>query len=165
MCKDVIIRPITESDAPNMHPVALQAWQYTYRHIFDPQFIENFVNRNYASERILSLFPRLQAGTMCFHIAEHESRIVGFCNIGIDQPTSELYRIYLRPNYIGKGLGRNLLASGETFLLEHGINSYFCFVHKDNEIGKRFYVRSGFQHIPERDQDYEWYMEKKLVFP
>ena len=75
----------------------------------------------------------------------------------------KLYRIYLLPDYIGQGLGRRLLERGETFLLEHGINTYFCFVHKDNEMGKRFYIRSGFQHIPEKDHDDEWNMEKNLA--
>jgi len=27
------------------------------------------------------------------------------------------------------------------------------FVHKDNDIGKRFYLKAGFAHIPEKDQD------------
>ena len=67
--------------------------------------------------------------------------------------------------YIGQGIGQGLLEPGEKFLLEHGINAYFCFVHKDNDIGQRFYSRSGFQRIPEKDQDDEWYLEKKLIFP
>lgn len=159
---DVMIRPLQESDATKIHGVALEAWKYTYGHIFDEQFIEDFVNRNYAPEAILSLFPRLQAGTMVFNVAEHESKLVGFCNIGIDGPVAKLYRIYLLPDYIGQGLGRRLLERGETFLLEHGLNAYFCFVHKDNEIGKRFYLRSGFEHIAENDHADEWYMEKKM---
>jgi ribosomal protein S18 acetylase RimI-like enzyme len=158
-----MIRPIRESDVAKLRAVALEAWQYTYRHIFDQQFIEHFVNRNYAPERILDLFPRLQSGTIYFNVAEHNSRIVGFCNIGIDGQKAELYRIYLLPAYIGQGLGRKLLERGEEFLLEHGINSYFCFVHKDNELGTRFYARSGFQHIYEKDQEDEWYMQKKLI--
>jgi ribosomal protein S18 acetylase RimI-like enzyme len=161
----VTIRPIRELDAPNIRAVALEAWQYTYRHIFDQQFIENFINRNYAPEAILSLFPRLQSGTMYFNLAENEAKIVGFCNIGIDGKVAQLYRIYLLPNYIGQGIGRRLLERGEKFLLEHSLNTYFCFVHKDNEIGIRFYVRSGFRHIPEKDHADEWYMEKKLSFP
>jgi len=64
MLNDVVIRPIKESDAPSIHAVALEAWRHTYRTIFDQQFIENFVNRNYAPEAILSLFPRIQSGAM-----------------------------------------------------------------------------------------------------
>lgn len=165
MRKNIILRPIRESDAPNIRAVALEAWQYTYRNIFDQPFIENFVNRNYAPERILALFPRLQSGTLDFNIAEHESKIIGFCNIGIDGQDAELYRIYLLPAYIGQGLGQRLLGLGEKFLVEHGTGTYSCFVHKYNEIGKRFYIRSDFRHIPEKDQGDEWYMEKKLSLP
>ena len=159
---EIMIRPIAESDVPNIRTVALEAWNYTYRNIFDQQFIEHFVNQNYAPERLLSLFPLLQTGTMYFHVAEHDSKIVGFCNIGIDGQIAELYRIYLLPAYIGQGLGRRLVEQGEKFLREQGINTYFCFVHKDNELGKRFYARSGFQHFPEKDHEDEWYMQKKL---
>ena len=165
MRKDIRIRPIRESDIPSVRAVALEAWRFTYRNIFDGQFIERFVNQNYAPEALILLFPRLQSGTMYFNIAKHGSKVVGYCNIGIDGQTAELYRIYLLPDYIGQGIGQGLLKPGEKFLLEHGIHAYFCFVHKDNDIGKRFYSRSGFHHIPEKDQDDEWYMEKRLIFP
>jgi hypothetical protein len=45
MPKDVKIRAIQESDVQNIHAVALEAWQSTYRAIFDRPFIENFVHR------------------------------------------------------------------------------------------------------------------------
>ena len=163
MLKDVILRPIRESDAPTIHAVALDAWQYTYRTIFDQQFIENFVNQNYAPEAIVSLVPHLHSGTMYFYVAEHESKVIGFCHIGINQQAAILYRIYLLPAYIGQGIGRKLLEFGEMFLMEHGIDTYFCFVHKNNEIGKRFYLRQGFKHIPEQDRGDEWYMEKRIT--
>ena len=160
---EIMIRPIAESDVPNIRTVALEAWNYTYRNIFDQQFIEHFVNQNYAPERLLSLFPLLQTGTMYFNVAEHDSKIVGFCNIGMDGQMAKLYRIYLLPAYMGQGLGPRLLERGEEFLREHSICTYFCFVHKNNELGKRFYARSGFQHLPEKDHEDEWYMQKKLI--
>jgi ribosomal protein S18 acetylase RimI-like enzyme len=163
MLEDVIIRPIRQEDVQHIHSVALESWQYTYRDIFDPQFIENFVNQNYAPEATLALFPRLQSGTMCFDVAEDQSNVIGFCNIGIHRNIAELYRIYLLPRYIGRGIGKNLLQRGESFLQAHRIDTYFCFVHKDNELGKQFYLRNGFQHIPIRDQDDEWYMQKSMV--
>lgn len=162
MPRDVVIRSIRESDAPSIHAVALESWRHTYHTIFDQQLIENFVNNNYALESILSLLPRIQSGAMFFHVAEHESKIIGFCNIGVNEQSAELYRIYLLPTFIGQGIGRRLLDHGEAFVTEHGIDSYFCFVHKDNEIGKRFYLHSGFKHIPEKDKDVEWFMEKGL---
>lgn len=162
MLSDVAIRPISESDAPGIYTVALEAWRHTYRTIFDQQFIEDFVNQHYAPEATLSLFPRIRSGSMIFHIAEYELKVIGFCNIGINKQSAQLYRIYLLPGFIGQGIGQRLLSLGEAFVIEHGIDSYFCFVHKNNEIGRRFYLHSGFKHISEKDKDDEWFMEKRL---
>jgi ribosomal protein S18 acetylase RimI-like enzyme len=162
MSKDAVIRPIRETDAPNVHAVALEAWQFTYRTIFDQQFIEDFVDQNYATEAILSLFPRIQAGSMFFDVAEYKSRVIGFCNLGINDQSAQLYRIYLLPALIGQGIGGRLLEFGEAFLRERGLSSYHCFVHRSNDIGKRFYLKSDFTHIPEKDRHDEWFMEKRL---
>ena len=108
------------------------------------------------------MFPHIQADSMFFYVAEYASKIIGFCNIGIHQQSAELYRIYLLPAFIGQGIGRRLLSLGEAFVMEHDIDSYFCFVHKNNEIGKRFYLNFGFKHISEKDKDDEWFMDKKL---
>jgi ribosomal protein S18 acetylase RimI-like enzyme len=159
---DIVFRQLKESDAPSIQAVALEAWRYTYRTIFDQQFIENFVRRNYAPEATVALLPRVHSGSMLFDVAEQESKIVGFCNIGVTEQGAQLLRIYLLPAYIGQGLGRKLLRLGEDFVNAHGISTYFCFVHKDNEIGKRFYLRSSFRHVTEKDHDDEWYMEKTL---
>ena len=162
MTNDVVIRPISESDASSIRGVALEAWRHTYRTIFDQQFIENFVNRNYVPEAILSLFPGIQAGSIFFDVAAYASKVIGFCNIGITKQGAELYRIYLLPTFTGQGIGQRFLERGEAFVVEHGIDSYACFVHKNNEIGKRFYLKSGFKHISAKDKDDEWFMEKSL---
>ena len=159
---EFVFRQLQESDAPSVQAVALEAWRYTYRAIFDEHFIENFVRRNYAPEVTVSLLPRIQSGSMFFDVAERESMIVGFCNVGVIEPGAQLLRIYLRPAYIGQGLGRQLLQRAEAFVVAQGLSALFCFVHRDNELGKRFYLRNSFRHITEKDRDDEWYMEKAL---
>jgi diamine N-acetyltransferase len=156
-------RSFTEADAAAVHDVVLESWKYTYRTIFDSAFIENFVRNNYAPERLTSLVPRIQNGEMFFHLAVIESQVVGFCNIGITAQGAQLFRIYLLPSYIGQGIGRSLLHLGEAFIAAKGLNSYFCFVHKDNELGKTFYFRNGFRHVVEKDHDDEWHIEKSLA--
>jgi diamine N-acetyltransferase len=150
------------SFAPGIQAVALEAWRYTYRTIFDPEFIEDFVRRNYAPEGTVSLLPRIHSSDLFFHVAEQDSNIVGFCNIGLTERSAQLLRIYLLPSHIGQGLGRKLLHLGEEFVMTHSLSSYFCFVHKDNELGKRFYLRNNFIHITEKDHQDEWYVEKVL---
>jgi len=163
MIDEVIFRPLREDDAPQIYQVALEAWKFTYRDIFEPQFIQNFVNRNYAPEVSIGLLPGVKTGQIFFHVAVSEIAVIGFCNIGETLQGMELFRIYLRPPFIGKKIGRKLLELGEVFIRSKGYSSYFCFVHKDNEIGKRFYLKAGFAHVPEKDQDDEWYMDKVLL--
>ena len=100
---------------------------------------------------------------MFFGVAVSSSQIVGFCNLGDRGQGMELLRIYLLPDFIGKGIGRNLLALGEKFAIARGHRTYFCCVHPDNELGKEFYRKSGFQHIPQRDLADEWYLEKRII--
>jgi diamine N-acetyltransferase len=159
---EIVCRPFQEQDAPAVLAVALEAWRYTYRAIFTPEFIEDFVHRNYAPEATVALLPQIESGSMFFHVAEHESKIVGYCHFGVADRQASLLRIYLLPAYIGQGLGRRLLQLGGAFVASHGLSTYFCFVHGENEIGKAFYLRNGFRHIPERDDEGEWYMEKGL---
>lgn len=162
MNNNINIRSIVESDAKGIYETALAGWHYTYKDIFPPKFIDNFVERNYAPEVSLRLLPRVEAGDQFFHVAVQETSVVGFCNITNMTEGMELRRIYLRPEFIGQGIGQALLDEGETFIRAKGIDRYFCFVHQDNELGKRFYAKNGFVHQPQHDQDDEWYMKKQI---
>jgi len=159
---NVVLRSIVESDAPNIYAVALEAWRFTYHGIFSQEFIEEFVQKYYSPEAITSLFPRIESGMLFFYVAEDEQKIVGFCNIGIANEGAQLLRIYLLPSHLGHGIGWSLLNLGEEFLRRKGLQEYFCFVHKQNEIGKRFYAKHGFRHVGEKDHPDEWYLAKEL---
>ncbi len=63
----------------------------------------------------------------------------------------ELFRLYLLPAYIGKGVGRQLLERGEAFLVTQGVLHYCCFVQQNNALGQRFYLCQGFYHVPAFD--------------
>ena len=159
---DVILRPIVELDSPKIYAVALEAWRFTYRGIFPQEFIDTFVKKHYSAEAIVPLFPRMEAGTLFFHVAEDEQGIVGFCNIGISEEGAQLFRIYLLPSHMRRGIGWNLLSLGEEFLAKSRVQEYFCFVHEQNEIGRQFYAKHGFRHIRNKDRAGEWYLEKTL---
>jgi ribosomal protein S18 acetylase RimI-like enzyme len=160
MIDEIVFRPLREDDAPQIYQVALVSWKYTYRDIFVSQFIENFINRNYTPKVSIGLLPRVEAGQVYFQVAVSENAVAGFCHIGETLLGMEIFRIYLCPSYIGKGIGGKLLELGEEFISSKGYNTYFCFVHKNNEIGKRFYLKTGFIHVSEKDRADEWYMEK-----
>jgi len=159
----IVYRSLQTSDADAVFAVAHEAWQFSYATIFDPAFIDQFVRTNYAPERLRELVSLVEANQLFFDVALDADQVIGFCNIGMSARGAQLFRIYLRPAYIGDGIGRTLLERGERFVQTRGLSSYCCFVHKDNELGKRFYLRRGFRHRPESDQNEEWYMEKQLT--
>jgi ribosomal protein S18 acetylase RimI-like enzyme len=155
-------RALRTEDAEAVFDAAWEAWRFTYATIFDPVFVDQFVRTNYAPDRLRALVPAVAAQQMFFDVALDGDRIIGFCHIGVTPRGAELFRIYLRPDYIGMGVGSGLLERGEHLLRTQRVSSYHCFVHKDNDLAKRFYLRQGFQHVPGSDRDDEWYMEKVL---
>lgn len=161
---DVIsYRSLQSNDADAVFTVAREAWLFTYANIFDLAFIDQFTCTNYASEHLRALVPLVEANRIFFDLALDAEQIIGFCNIGVAARGAQLFRMYLRPAYIGHGIGSTLLERGEGFIRDRGFTTYCCFVHKDNGLGKRFYLRRGFQHRQQSDQDDEWFMEKQLT--
>ena len=155
-------RALRVEDLNAVSDTAREAWQFTYATIFDTAFIDQFVRTNYAPDRLRVLMPLVAAHQMFFDVALDSDQVVGFCNIGPTPRGAALFRIYLRPAYIGIGVGSGLLERGEHFVRTGRFPSYHCFVHKDNELGKRFYLRRGFRHLLGSDRNDEWYMEKTL---
>ncbi|MFJ4982553.1 GNAT family N-acetyltransferase [Streptomyces sp. NPDC088732] len=56
----------------------------------------------------------------------------------------ELYAIYVRPDHIGKGAGRALMAAVRARAAERGFRQLRLWVLADNEPARRFYTRAGF---------------------
>ena len=158
----VTFRSFQPDDADAVYRVALAAWRYTYRDIYDVTFIDQLVRRHYALEALRRLLPSPYASTMFFEVALASAEVVGFCHMGERDHGMELFRLYLLPAYIGKGVGRQLLERGEAFLVAQGVLHYCCFVQQNNALGQRFYLRQGFYHVPEFDQGDNRYMKKQL---
>jgi GNAT superfamily N-acetyltransferase len=75
----------------------------------------------------------------------------------------ELLRIYLLPEYIGKGVGKKLLSFGESFLRRKKVNRYIVSAHAKNRLAIEFYLRNGFSRSKGKDKGGEIYFEKNLL--
>ncbi len=125
--------------------VALRAWTFTYRKIYSTKSIERYVSSYYSDQRFKErVLPRVRKGFDWFFVALDEKRVVGYSHIGRGRIGWELLRIYLLPQYIGKGVGKKLLQLGETFLKCKKARTYFVTSHKRNRLGIEFYLRNGF---------------------
>jgi GNAT superfamily N-acetyltransferase len=83
-------------------------------------------------------------------VADEGGEPVGFLLIGIrpeertGEPQGYLADIYLRPEYRGKGLARELHRLGEAYLRSLGIRQATNWVHATNPLGKKASDQLGF---------------------
>lgn len=161
-------RNLCKSDFKKIYEVAIEAWNYTYKDIFTSSYIKNYVDKFYSKETMEKQFPLIGKGEMFFEVAEENKNIIGFCNIEIKaDDKAELLRIYLKPLYIGKGVGKKLLLHGEEFLISKGVRKLYCYAHKENKLGRQFYLKNGFKIISEEpnelfNNECDYLFEKEL---
>ena len=112
--------------------------------------------------------PLIEKEEMFFEVAEENKSIIGFCNIEIrNNDKAELLRIYLMPSYTGKGIGKKLLLNGEKFLISKNVKKLYCYAHKENKLGRQFYLNNGFKITSEEpnelfDNECDFLFEKEL---
>lgn len=156
------------SDLEQIYNVALEAWNYTYKDIFTPSYIKNYVDKFYSQEVMKKQLPLIESGEMFFEVAKENESIIGFCNIEVkDNDKAELLRIYLKPSYIGKGIGKKLLLLGEKFLISKDVKNLYCYAHKENKLGRQFYLKNGFRITSEEanklfNNECDYLFEKEL---
>jgi ribosomal protein S18 acetylase RimI-like enzyme len=165
---DIKYRQLCENDFEKIYDVAFEAWNYTYKDIYIPSKIKEYVDKFYTAEELQKHIPYIKKGETSFEVAEEENSILGFCNIQVrDNEKAELIRIYLKPSHIGKGIGKKLLLNGEEFLISKKIKKIYCYAQSENKIGHKFYLRNGFKMVATEpnelfDNECDYKFEKEL---
>ncbi|WP_307793291.1 GNAT family N-acetyltransferase [Amycolatopsis sp. MtRt-6] len=110
----------------------MRSWQAAYAGLLP----EDFLARLSAGERAASWEQRIREGAGQVLVVEEDGVVVGFAAFG----PSQLYALYLLPEFWGRGLGQALhdrvvaAMPGETAVL---------WVLATNERAKAFYLRQG----------------------
>jgi ribosomal protein S18 acetylase RimI-like enzyme len=82
-------------------------------------------------------------------IAEVDNKVVGFCDVGpsrdddANEYTGEVYGIYVKPDYMHRGIGSTLLESGLNYLREKGLKVVTLWVLEANSNTRKFYEKHG----------------------
>ena len=143
------IRPARLADAGELAKVHIETWQASYAGIFP-------------EDKLAELDQELQIRTERWHanivnpdqlpalfVAEtRNGKIVGFAGGGrqnnLDYPyDSEIYMIYILPEYQRRGLGQRLMSATARKLQELGYRSLMLWVLKENEESRQFYEKLG----------------------
>ncbi len=163
MDTDITYGAATAADISGIKATARASWYATYKDIFEGDFIADFLTNNYSTKNLLR---SVQNESQGFPVAKADDTVVGFCHYGSafgDREGTMLYRMYIQPDYWRQGIGRRLMEMMEGRLKAQGVQAYFCYVHKDNVVGKGFYIKNGFDHDAAWDREGEWCMVKLLV--
>jgi [ribosomal protein S5]-alanine N-acetyltransferase len=140
----ITVRDARPTDAERIADVARRSWTDTYRDIFEPAFIEEFLARNYDVADLATGAERAAgADDREFLVAELDGVVIAFAHYAVGPDGPKLYRIYADPDHYGAGAGHALLTELEG-RLRGRVDAYVLDVHSRNARGRAFYDRHGF---------------------
>jgi ribosomal-protein-alanine N-acetyltransferase len=140
----VTVRDARPDDAARIAEVAEASWRETYRDIFEPAFIDDFLRRSYSTDQLAreATWTADHAEAQ-FLVAERDGDIVGYLGFGEGPRGPELFRVYAHPVAYGTGVGGALLDELHR-RIDGRVDAYVLDVHSRNERGRAFYDRRGF---------------------
>jgi ribosomal protein S18 acetylase RimI-like enzyme len=143
------IREADPKDAKAIAEVHVRSWQAAYRGQLTDEYLDGLSVEERIEQHRRSLEqPRAEWRTW---IADDGGRVAGFAVTGpsedadAEPSTAELYAIYLEPDRVGTGLGRNLLEHAVADLRDRGFRAATLWVLETNERARRFYEMAGWR--------------------
>lgn len=152
MCLMVTYRALKKKDIRQIQDLALKAWMFTYRNIYKKDTIQREVAEFYSDKNFENFLTRIKQKKDCFVVAISKSKMIGYAHVGLKNNKWELFRIYLNPSYIGKGVGSKLINYIEKFLKSKKAKKYIVYPHARNKIAITFYYKAGFQRAKLKDR-------------
>ena len=157
-----VIKKLTSEAVEALIEIARESWEWTYRDIYTNEFIENWISEKYSREKLLNEIMRsLSDLDIIFLGSFTKSTLTGFIELKINANNAELLRLYLKPEYTHRGIGKSLLLEAEKIMEKRGIVKCSLYVHQQNSIGFSFYKKNGFE-VKDLDGDH-FVMEKITI--
>jgi ribosomal protein S18 acetylase RimI-like enzyme len=141
------IREAEPPDARRIAEIHVVAWQAAYRGQMPDDYLDGLrVEDRLAQHEWTLANPR---ETWRVWVSEDAGALTGFAVTGpsedadADERTGEVYAIYLEPERVGTGVGRELFAHSVEDLRARGFRSATLWVLESNDRARRFYERAG----------------------
>ncbi len=153
-----IIRPAVPSDADALARVHIQSWQAAYKHLYPADVLANLSLPGWTArwrERIEE-----KSRIVMVVDGKTDGEIAGFSMYGPtrdrdDDParTSELYALYLGPDYWGTNYAAALWAEARQSLAAAPYADVTVWVLRHNFRARGFYQKAGFVYEPGKDKN------------
>jgi ribosomal protein S18 acetylase RimI-like enzyme len=156
------IRRATLEDIPQIRAVGSASWRATYTGIFPDAFIENVLEQWWSEASFQGSIPN---SALCNLVTEQDGQITGTL-MGTVNPREEgqvhLYRLYIHPDHIGQGTGKQLW---QAYLqqLAPGVKQVDLEVEPQNARAIQFYTRLGFQETGRSEAEVFGYTMKTIL--
>ena len=140
---EIAIRRSMSEDAAALAALHGEAWRYAYRGIIPGLVLERMVAR-----RGPGWWRRMHAVGGTTTILEFGKAAAGYATYGRSRfarlgAEGEIYELYLRPEYHGAGLGRQLFKAARDELRAAGMRGLIVRSLAENEAACRFYRAMG----------------------
>ncbi len=146
-----IVRRATAEDAVAVARLHARSWQDTYRGLIPDEIIARVVRgEGTRAQRLRELFADPDDQRRGW-VATHQKAVVGMAiscpshDPDASDRTGEIEAIYLDPDFIGRGIGRSLLAHVANDLKEQGFEGATLWVLDSNTRARRFYEAAGWR--------------------
>jgi len=144
------IREAVPADARSIAEIHVRSWQAAYRGQLTDDYLDGLSVEDRLEQHRRSLEePPAEWRTW---VAQDGAHVVGFAVTGPSQDadaterTGEVYAIYLEPDRVGTGAGRELFEHAVGDLRERGFEAITLWVLESNERARRFYEVAGWAH-------------------
>jgi ribosomal protein S18 acetylase RimI-like enzyme len=78
-------------------------------------------------------------------VSRHDGKVIGAVLCGHDGRRGYLHHLAVHPNYRGMGVGKRLVDKCLSILSKRGISRCNIFIYSDNEMGKKFWKKTGWR--------------------
>jgi len=148
-----VIRRARVQDAAALADINRRGWLFAYAHILPAETMREAGADLEA--RWADSLADMDDDREVWVATDADDRAIGFVSVGSSRHEDarpgegELRAIYLAPEVVGDGVGRELLACGERALARLGYEVAMLWVFEENERARRFYERNGWVAEPD----------------
>ncbi len=145
------LKPLTSVDIPLYQQLASKVYAHYFASYWEGSGLENYLENQFGQTQLEADIRRPTIGN---YLIMEDNHSVGFAKFilnktleGFEEKRScELQKIYLHPDYVGKGIGSNAL--NRVIEMAHERNNQLIFLNvvDTNKLAIQFYKKFGFKH-------------------